>query len=162
MKTIGIDQSFKRCAVIILDENENVIFFETITAGDGDVFAKANEVAMHVCGVVSTTSDLKIIAIEGLAFGDLGNATRDLAGLQFVIITALRYRLCIPQDIVIIPPPTLKKFATENGRADKQMMIDALPEVIRNQFKEAGYKKTTGLSDLTDAYWLARFAQINY
>jgi hypothetical protein len=34
-------------------------------------------------------------------------------------------------------------------------MINALPEAVKDSFVSSGYKKTTGLTDLTDAYWLS-------
>jgi hypothetical protein len=83
-----------------------------------------------------------------------GNATRDLAGLQFSIITKIKFIL--QMDIEIIAPPTLKKFATGSGRASKIDMINALPPEVYEHFtKEKKWKKSSGLTDVTDAYFLA-------
>lgn len=85
-----------------------------------------------------------------------GNATRDLAGLQFSIITKINFIL--KRDITIVAPPTLKKSATGTGKASKEEMIDALPKDILEVFtKEKNWKKSRGLTDVTDAYFLARY-----
>jgi Holliday junction resolvasome RuvABC endonuclease subunit len=97
------------------------------------------------------------IALEGLAFGMTGNATRDLAGLQFSIITVARYIDLI--NIEIVTPLSVKKFATDNGKAKKEDMIAALPILVGDMFRERGFKKTTGLADLADAYFIAKFIQ---
>jgi Holliday junction resolvasome RuvABC endonuclease subunit len=82
-----------------------------------------------------------------------GNATRDLAGLQFVIINKLRFKGTYSVDI--IAPNAVKKLATGNGKAKKQELYEALPESTQKAFDELGVKKTTGRYDLTDAYWIA-------
>lgn len=122
-----------------------------------DIFDRSVEVADFVVKK-SIQYSPKLITLEGLAFGMRGDATRDLAGLQFTIINALRER---PDQIPvkIISPKTLKKFATESGKANKVEMIERLPKNIREQFEKAGFKKTTGLADLADAYWLAAYAE---
>ena len=83
-----------------------------------------------------------------------GNATRDLAGLQFCIVSKIKFIL--NKDIAIIAPPTLKKSATTNGKASKEDMIAALPSDILNTFTVIkNWKKSRGLTDVTDAYFLA-------
>lgn len=110
----------------------------------------------NVCSklVLSAPSDWVRIEFcrEGLGFGgSKSNASRDLAylvgGIELIFGIAFKE----------VPPTTLKKFATGSGRADKQDMIDALPEDVRTRFLEAGYKKSTGLADLADAYWIGKY-----
>ena len=63
------------------------------------------------------------------------------------------------RERLIVPPTTLKKFATGSGKADKNEMIAALPVDVREHFNAQGYKKTTGLTDVADAYWLSTYAK---
>ncbi len=85
-----------------------------------------------------------------------GNATRDLAGLQFSIINKIKFIL--EKDITIVAPPTLKKSATGSGKASKEEMIEALPKEVLELFtKDKNWKKSRGLTDVTDAYFLARY-----
>jgi len=62
--------------------------------------------------------------------------------------------LCYPMEIV--PPTSVKKFGASYGFAKKEAMIDALPKDVREYFLSLGVKKTTGLSDLADAYFIAK------
>lgn len=154
MKIIGIDQSFSSSALCVIDESTSILDFSVYRSQkELDVFEKCYLVAKNISNYV-IKYEPNVIILEGLSFGNLGNRTRDLAGLQFVIITHLRYQLNF-NNIIIVPPPTLKKFATGSGRADKTLMIKNLPVNVSELFNTAGFKKTTGLSDLADAYWLA-------
>jgi len=160
MITLGIDQSYKNCAVVLLN-NDTCVNFEIFKKNDEfDAFGNAADLAWKIGRKVLDFKPDRII-LEGLSFGNLGNMTRDLAGLQFAIVIHLRYHMEYGRPIDIVPPPSLKKFATGNGRADKQDMIDKVPPEILTLFKNAGFKKTTGMADLADAYWLARYGMKN-
>jgi Holliday junction resolvasome RuvABC endonuclease subunit len=58
--------------------------------------------------------------------------------------------------VEVVVPGTVKKFATGSGKATKEEMIDSLPKHVREYFDALGVKKTTGLADLTDAYFIAK------
>lgn len=157
MITMGVDQSYTSSGFCIVDGNSNhVTDFGTFTTSkELDVYDRANLVADFIidkavaCGVGH-------ISIEGLAFGIRGDATRDLAGLLFTIVGNVRRRA--PHiGLTIIAPTSLKKFATGTGKSDKAAMIAAVPQTTLDRFVEAKYKKTTGLADIVDAYWLAHF-----
>lgn len=152
--TCGIDQSYTSTALVIL-KDDNLIDFKIIkTDNTDDIYYRCFNI------IISSHLFLdyykpEIINIEGLSFGSRGDAVRQLGGLQFGLVCKLKYEH--GYNVYIIPPMTLKKFASGNGRADKNMMINSLPINIITKFKEYGYKKSTGLTDLADAYFLAKF-----
>ncbi len=157
---IGIDQSYTSTGVVVL-EDDKILDFCTIhtSPNDGDVFTRVNTVASKLKALCEY--DVCSIAIEGLAFGIRGSATRDLAGLQFVIVDYLRFQL--NKDILIVAPTSLKKFATGGGggakkKVTKAMMVDSLNEDTKLLFKTK-YKASNGLYDITDAYFLAKYSQ---
>lgn len=158
---IGIDQSFRGCAAVVLDENGAMIAHELAKTSktDGDIFHRAAFIADSIINFASKFSQNDIvIGLEGLAFGMTGNSTRDLAGLQFVLITRIRAALGIKEELV--SPTELKKFAVGSGngkKVDKNVMIAALPVDIHKTFTDNKFKKTTGLGDLSDAYWIASY-----
>jgi len=157
MKVMGIDQSFTSSGIIILN-NDDIIYAECFrTNKKNNRFNRAYEITVHITQLIAKY-DPDIIAIEGLAFSMRGNATRDLAGLQFVIVTYLQEVLNTEVDI--IAPLTVKKFATGSGNAKKEDMISHLPEDALDLFLATGVKKTTGLADLADAYWIAKITSI--
>lgn len=144
----GIDQSYTSTAVVANDGSK---FITNIirTTPDTDIYARAQSITDAVILLANEYKPSRI-NIEGLAFASRGNATRDLAGLQMMIVCGLRQAGFNP---IIVAPNTLKKFATGKGNSDKDAMHTALPDDIKHQFKDI--KKTKGLSDVVDAYWLS-------
>jgi len=156
MKILGVDQSYSSSGLVVFDtEINDVIHFELFKTNKvDDIFKRAWMISHHILGICK---DMEIdkVAIEGLAFGMRGDATRDLAGLQFAIVMQLKYVGNL--EVVIVSPKSLKLFATKSGKADKQQMIDSVPTDILDKFKASGAKKTTGLADIVDAYYLAKY-----
>lgn len=158
MIVMGLDQSYTKSGIVILEKgNPNMIHYEKYSSDTNkDIFERAWDISQHICELVKIHHVEKVY-IEGLAFGSRGNATRDLGGLQFTVVTQLRFAgLQVPVEI--IAPTTLKKYATGNGgkTTKKEDMINALPPHIKNKFLvDLGVKKTTGLDDMADAFWLA-------
>jgi Holliday junction resolvasome RuvABC endonuclease subunit len=160
---LGIDQSYTSAGFVILDESGDVKKFGTIRSNadtNGDIFDRAAFVTRSILDI-AVEYDPALVGLEGLAFSKFGNATRDLAGLQFVIITQLRTTK-YGSNLVIISPNLVKKFATGKGGADKAAMVEAMPEKLVDEIKEANYKKTTGLYDIADAYWIAKYTLEEY
>ena len=159
MKTLGIDQSYTSSGIIILEDDIIIEAHKYSADKEKDRFGQAYEIALHIAGVVDE-HEPDIIAIEGLAFGMRGNVTRDLGGLQFVIVSHLQE--VKKRNVEILAPTSVKKYATGSGRAKKNDMIDNLPETVYTYFTEGiGLKKSTGLADLADAYWIAKHAAEN-
>jgi len=156
MKVLGIDQSYNSSGIVILDDDAFIHLERFVSNKTFDRFGQAHQIAIHI-GTLVELHKPDIVAIEGLAFGMKGNVTRDLGGLQFVIVAHLQE--VKKQPVKIVAPLTVKKFATGNGRAKKEEMIENLPNYILNEFLELGVKKTTGLADLADAYWIAKTAE---
>jgi len=153
MKIFGIDQSYTCSGLIILEE-DNVIHAEKfVSDATKDKPARAWDIAQHIGKLVELHKP-DIVALEGLAFGMRGDATRDLAGLQFVIVCILRE--LHNKECIVVSPRTVKKVATGSGKADKMEMYELLPQKIKTLLEEMGLKKSTGMLDLTDAYYIAK------
>lgn len=156
---LGIDQSFTSCGVVLLDESKNVIEATTIkTSKEQDIFERAWYIADTISSDFLTVYEPEIVGLEGLAFSKFGDATRDLAGLQFTLVNYFRHFHELKENLVIVSPNELKKFATTKGNAKKEQMVDSLPKNVLESFRDQNYKKTTGLYDVTDAYWIARYS----
>ncbi len=154
---LGIDQSYTSTGCVILNSEHDIIHHSLLNSDSKkDFFDRASYISTEINKIITLYTPTKIL-IEDLAFGGFGNAGRQLAGLQYVIITSLRNNL--NTNASLIPPTSLKKFATGKGNSKKDEMYNALPEYAKNHFKNI--KKTKGLGDITDAYWLARFGHGN-
>lgn len=154
MITLGVDQSYTSTGYVVND-NGTVEHFGLIKAQGDSPYSKAAFIADQIVVRIITHSVNRVV-LEGLAYGMVGNATRDLAGLLFVIITTLE-RECPDVSIVVVPPTSNKKNATGNGKASKTDMVNALPQDVLDRIVDAGYKKTTGQYDLADAYFLSTY-----
>ena len=150
MKFLGIDQSFTSTGWCLF-EDDVLLKYGIVTSSKNDnIFDRMFHVS---CMVEEIASKHKVsgVALEGLPFMSRSNVTRDLAGLQAVIVTNL-IQFELDTDLFIIPPTTVKKLATGSGKADKVEMFEALPDEIRKQFEKT--PKTKGRYDITDAYWI--------
>jgi Holliday junction resolvasome RuvABC endonuclease subunit len=158
MKILGIDQSFTSCGIVVLVDGAMTSFttISTKDMKDKDIHFRANFIAERVAEIINNEAPDKI-AMEGLAFQQIGNATRDLAGLQFVLINKITYQM--GHAIDIHTPLSVKKLATGSGKSKKEQMLEALPTNILDRFKQAGYVKTRGLTDLCDAYFIAKCSE---
>jgi Holliday junction resolvasome RuvABC endonuclease subunit len=157
MISIGIDQSYTSTGYCVI--GDDVVDYGVIsTDKEMDIHERATAISNQIIDVISKYPKCRI-TIEGLAFGMMGSATRDLAGLQFVIIHNIKKSFT--HELVIVSPTSLKKFATGNGGSKKQKttkkdMFMALPADTQLLFKST-HKITKGLYDITDAYWLAKY-----
>lgn len=158
MKTyLGIDQSYTKCALVFLCEDGTIKEYVLLNADDNiDRYDQAADLAWSIKEHCQSHKP-DHICIEGLSFASTGNVTRDLAGLLFTIMITLR---SMTSNIKVVPAKTLKKFAV-HGNAKKEEMFENLPLHIKETLVKSGYKKTTGIFDLTDAYYLARYGLEN-
>ena len=156
---LGIDQSYTNTGWCVMTSRKNIVDCGVIrTSKDDDIFTRANYITTQLGGLVQKY--VPEIAIEGLAYGMTGSATRDLAGLQFVIICHLQI---LKYKARIIAPKSIKMHAFKALNDDtmkakemkkKQNMYKALPQSAKNQIEPYKFLKTKGLYDVTDAWWL--------
>jgi len=157
MRVLSVDQSYRSAGIVIIENGEMIFCEKYVTEKDKDVYHRAAQLATHL-QLVALKWQPDVVALEGLSFGSVGNVTRDLAGLMFIIVVKLRED---GYDPIVVPPTKVKKFATGKGNAKKEVLIENLPTGIRAAFDELGVKKTTGLADLADAYWIGKYAENN-
>lgn len=158
MKYLGIDQSFTSCGLVVIDDYSQLIYHSIVKSNPKDtVFKRAWDILKAIEKIL-VEYQVNYIAIEGLAFAKIGNATRSLAILQGVLVSNLQYNPPVghklkSSEIPIISPSMLKKYATGKGKATKLDMIKALPLNISQQWSTISIKN--GLDDLADAYHIS-------
>lgn len=64
----------------------------------------------------------------------------------------------------LVPPPTVKKFATGKGNADKEAMYKAFrmqggPDLIQIYFQKHGVKVGSPVTDIVDSFYLAKYGR---
>lgn len=164
MKILGIDQSFTSTGLCLVDGDsiDTTTIHTSKVDEELDIFRRCMEISEAILEYIECHRP-DVIVIEALAFGSFGDATRNLAALQGVIMcdiirtNVLRgYRI----NIKTVAPTSLKKFATGNGKAKKKDMLEATPDEIRHIFDEIKVKD--GKYDVVDAYFLAKWGQQHY
>ena len=181
---LSIDPSIAKCAVVVWNDNIP-IFWDVFKSGGVECKKKLKSVAYfekevdkidfisdNIISVVNGYNVEKVI-LEGLALNAVGNATRSLAGLYYVLLYKLKQLdLVEPEDIVVISPTQVKSKArllmenngeletiNDKGKAkkskikmDKQIMTSIAeqywPQVL-DGYKNSG--ENAGKEDLSDA-----------
>ena len=181
---LSIDPSLAKCAVVVWNDNVPV-FWDVFKSGGIECKKKLKSVTYfekevdkidfisdNIISVVNEYNVEKVI-LEGLALNAVGNATRSLAGLYYVLLHKLKQLdLVEPENIVVISPTQVKSKARllmeNNGeletindkgktkkskiKMDKQVMTSIAeqywPQVI-DGYKNSG--ENAGKEDLSDA-----------
>ncbi|MBG24020.1 MAG: hypothetical protein CMF22_11260 [Idiomarinaceae bacterium] len=156
---LGIDQSLTSTGFVVLEDGKvshHEVFSTAADKADPlQKFKRVMKVRDRTREIIERFSPT-IVSLEGLGFAATGNATRDLAGLQFSIVGMV---IELFPDIVvrIQTPSTVKKFATGKGSASKEDMVSSLESFDAFLFDVVmSLPKTKGRSDVTDAYFMAQ------
>lgn len=184
INVLSIDPSIAKCAVVVWNDNVP-IFWDVFKSGGIECKKKLKGVTYFEKevdkidfiseNIISLVHEYNIerVILEGLALNAVGNATRSLAGLYYVLLYKLKQLdLVEPEDIVVISPTQVKSKArllmenngevetiNNNGKVkkskikmDKQIMISIAeqhwPQVLGG-YKNSGEK--AGREDLADA-----------
>lgn len=183
-RVMSIDPSIAKCAVVVWDYN-TPIFWDVFKSGGIECKKKLKSVAYfekevdkidfisdNIIALVKQYNIEKVI-MEGLALNAVGNATRSLAGLYYVLLYKLKQLNIIePENVIVISPTQVKSKARllmdNNGeieiidakgkskkskvKMDKPIMISVAemywPQVLEG-YKNSGEK--AGREDLADA-----------
>lgn len=124
MKWISVDQSLSHCAIVVWDDGK-VIDREMVRTGSNSskgpkkptvvYFDTVTEQIYHIaCALFQQVKKhgAEFYVMEALSFGSVGNATRDLAGLFYVIQVMLYDAgLLRVDEMHSIAPTSVKSFA---------------------------------------------------
>lgn len=176
---IGIDQSINSTGICVIKDNEeyfyiikhgklskkeqiahdsisnlNYILYEhydlsLFTNNSDKEIAKTYNIlniVKEIDNIINSFEGDKFICMEGLSYGSQRtNALCDLSGLNFLI----RQKFLGP-NLYIATPSEVKKFATNNGNCNKQIMIDLFLSTHTN------FDIVPKCDDIADAYYLAQ------
>lgn len=112
-----------------------------------------NTLKNHTCATMQTK-----IYLEGYSMGSKGkvfNIAENTGLLKHILDNDFHY-----QDIISVPPTTIKQFATTKGNADKEKMQDAFISetgVDVKKLLDISPKQWNPSSDIIDAYFISKF-----
>ena len=98
--------------------------------------------------------------MEGISYQS-GNTSSiiDLAGLNYIIRTDIIRFLTkrnIKYNLIIAPPSEIKKFASGNGAAKKDIMIKLFETTYPNLYL------IPKIDDIADSYWMKEYTKSIY
>lgn len=146
---VGLDLSLTSTGVVVL-HGEEIVLQEVVRSSPVgplpiDEAKRLNDITTRVLALVP--DDAKLVAIEGIAFMvSKTTSLVQLAAINYLIRIGL-WKRGIP--FVIVSPPTLKKFVTGKGVAQKDVMM-------LETYKRWGVSLTD--NNICDAFGLARIS----
>jgi Holliday junction resolvasome RuvABC endonuclease subunit len=145
------------CTGIVVTNKGNVEEFFTVKTSPNDlIYKRSLQLATAINSLLLKYKDYDVI-LEAPAFMGSGSRVYQLFGFHYFIATLIYRHVGL---FTQVPPTTLKKFATGSGKAKKDDMLDSLPLHILKEFRKE-HKKSTGLYDLADAYFLSIYNKEN-
>ena len=148
---MSIDQSLSCSGITIWEDNQMVHSVCVKTPAKIEAIVRIRSIIADIATLVNTYN-VKHIVIESLPYGSVSSSVRALAALYHCI-----QNYCLDNNVGFSEAHVtkVKKNFTGKGNAGKGDMLKVLEtnypryyEVFSNQ----GYKKTTGLADLTDSF----------
>lgn len=123
MIVAGVDPSLTSTGVAVVgDHPDDTPDLRTVRTSPGMGLSKLERMRYVVGEVYAMCRGADLVVVESLSFASHGSATRDLAGLWWMLVDRLtvRDRLGDPgRPWAHVPPSTLKRWATGSGIATK-------------------------------------------
>lgn len=118
MRVLGIDPSMTATASCLIgtDPHSLRIDVSRTKATGQDAAAKLERMRCQAVFATVFAQDADVIVMEAPSMASMGRATRDLAGLWWLMYEAL---YDTGTQIGVVPPSVLKKWITGAGNADK-------------------------------------------
>lgn len=121
---VGLDLSLTSTGIAII--HGDVTTVQRITskgkkgATTADQVERLVSIVECIAGAVPLSEHTKI-AVEGPSYGSTGSAAHILGGLWWLVRRYLR-----DDDVAVVPPGTVKKYATGKGNAGKDEVLAAV------------------------------------
>lgn len=115
---LGVDPSLTATALCAITQPDNRVRFtvSNTKAGKAGAIAKHDRMRIQVDLTVERAAASDLVVLEGPSFSSQGSATRDLAGLWWLMFQALR---STGTPLGVVPPAVLKKWISGTGVASK-------------------------------------------
>jgi len=146
----GIDLSLNATGLVMINNHGEIVeqkLIDTYTENYLCVEQRLLDILSEI-KFLTCVNKLEKVYIEGLSYNSPGVTFHERCGLLYLVTTLL-----FDNDVIykLIPPKTLKKWAVDNGNADKTIMME-LSE------KRWGIKFTD--DNICDAYNLSQMARL--
>ena len=149
-KFVGLDLSYVATGLIVLDSMGCILEQKLIgTSSKNETEDRLIKIENEI-SFIPKIMGLASVYVEGPSYSSQGNQMLQMGALNFFVRIFLRKNSV---NFEIVAPPTLKKFVTGSGRANKKDMLHSVSKKWHIDFKD---------HNLADAYGLARMAMEEY
>jgi hypothetical protein len=152
-------ESFDDLKKETFDEDVEVDFI----TDDSYYFNRFNHLATSVCSVIDCLyvrdKQQPKVFVEGYSFGSSGSRLFQIAENAATLKYKLYFELNIT-NLEFVPPTVVKKFASDKGNANKEMLEECFLEETGIDFRSVfnqTKKQTNPSSDLIDAYYICKY-----
>ena len=116
-KVLGVDPSLTATATCWIDDylSPDIQMSRTKSTGQ-DALAKLNRMQQQAEFAITWACQADVILVEAPSLASVGRATRDLAGMWWLMFAEL---VSSGTPVGVVPPSVLKKWVTGAGNADK-------------------------------------------
>jgi Holliday junction resolvasome RuvABC endonuclease subunit len=143
---MSIDPSLTGTGIVVIDSKRALHLQTVITKPGNSLMDRIGSIACQVF-LAQEKYEPDLIVIEGLSMGSFGGMIHDRTGLHYILRWQL-WRGVGKEEVLIVPPATLKKFVAGKGNATKEFML-------LHAFKRWGMEFPD--NNQCDAYCLAQF-----
>lgn len=157
-RVISLDPSLTHCAWIVWEDGLIYDYGVLKTTNIDKEHIRIMSIVEKLQSII-VENNVIFLVLEGMSYGSISSSVRPLAGLYYSILIMAELNGI---DFLDFPPTSVKKFATNSGKAKKQDMYKALPENIKAKFEKTHKTISSGRFDLADAYWVGRIYLENY
>ena len=160
------DMSFKNCKFHYLSSKKKYIGqFDNITGTEypewSDPIERFTKISQWVHTSLRSYGDMdlfngkKVVHLEGCSYGSKGQAIFQIAENCGILKYSL---LNIKIEYNIIVPSIIKKFATDKGNANKELMYEHFSKDTKTDLMKTLDMQTLSnpVTDIVDAYYIAR------
>lgn len=128
MRVVGIDLSMTATGIAVIDNVYKEYSVKVIKSKpDGNTlhsrFIRMEAIA---ASVVAEAKSADLVVIEGPSYGSKGGHMWDRAGLWWWVVSILS---TVETRVIEVPPNSLKKWATNNGSANKTAVAMAISKM---------------------------------
>jgi crossover junction endodeoxyribonuclease RuvC len=123
MTVVGLDLSLTATGICRLDRDEPPVLTTITSKGTAKDTVAERSARLHNLAdrIIAATNDFRsysphLIVVEGPSVMSKGGSNWDRAGLWWWVVGVLH---SVDLPVAIVPPSTLKKWATTSGAADK-------------------------------------------
>ena len=116
-----------------------------------------NNIADWVIDIIKSHKGTPIIQIEDYSYGSTGRVFHIAENLGL-----LKYKLKMEcgWDYTLLPPSVIKKFATDKGNANKELMLEAFEKDTGVNLEVLfDTKSKSPITDVADAYFICKYQE---